>query len=65
VRGKKVNPPSEIFAKLVNKKAIKPQKGVPSPQKLHNPLIHSLQKFGKNLLDPTPGFLNRVHLRIR
>jgi hypothetical protein len=60
--GIKVYPPSEIFAKLVNKNAIKHQKGVPSPQNFHNPYIPSLPKFGKNLLDPTPRFSNRVHL---
>ena len=49
--GIKVYPPSKIFAKLVNKNAIKHQKGAPS-----------LPKFGKNLIDPPPGFSNRVHL---
>jgi hypothetical protein len=60
--GIKVYPPSKIFAKLVNKNAIKHQKGVPSPQIFHNPYIPSLPKFGKNLTDPPPGFSNRVHL---
>jgi hypothetical protein len=54
--GMKVYPPSEIFAKLVNKNAIKHQKGVPSPQNFHNPYIPSLPKSGKNLMDPPPGF---------
>jgi hypothetical protein len=52
--GIKVYPPSKIFAKLVNKNAIKHQKGVPSPKNFHNPYIPSLPKFGKNLLDPPP-----------
>jgi hypothetical protein len=51
-RGVKVDPPFKIFTKLVNKNAIKPQKGVPSPK-----------KFGKNLMDPPPpGFSNPMHL---
>jgi hypothetical protein len=49
-----VYPLSEIFAKLVNKNAIKDQKGVPSPHKFHIPYILSLPKFGKNLMDPPP-----------
>jgi hypothetical protein len=57
-----VHPPSKIFAKLVNKNARKQQKGVPSPKNVHNPYIPSLPKFGKNLMDPPPGFSNRVHL---
>jgi hypothetical protein len=57
-----VYPPSEIFAKLVNKNAIKHQKGVPPPKNFHNPYIPSLPKFGKNLLDPPPIISNRVHL---
>jgi hypothetical protein len=60
--GIKVYPPSKIFAKLVNKNAIKHQKVVPSPQNFHNPYLPSLPKFGKNLPDPPPGFSNRVHL---
>jgi hypothetical protein len=60
--GIKVYPPSKIFAKLVNKNALKHQKGVPSPQNFHNPYIPSLPKSGKNLMDPPPGFLNHVHL---
>ncbi len=60
--GIKVYPPSEIFAKLVNKNAIKHQKGVPSLQNFHNPYIPSLPKFGKNLPDPPPRISNRVHL---
>jgi hypothetical protein len=62
VRGYKVYPPSEFFAKLINKNAIKHQKGVPTPQNFHNPYIPSLPKFGKNLIDPPPRFSNRVHL---
>ncbi len=58
----KVYPPSKIFAKLVNKNAIKHQKVVPSPKNFHNPYIPSLAKFGKNLPDPPHGFSNRVHL---
>ncbi len=57
-----VYPPSKIFAKLVNKNAIKHQKGVPSPKIFYNPYIPSLPKFGKNLIDPPPRILNRVHL---
>jgi hypothetical protein len=57
-----VYPPSKFFAKLVNKNAIKHQKGVPFPKKFYNPCIPSLPKFGKNLMDPPPGFSNRVHL---
>jgi hypothetical protein len=60
--GIKVYPSSEIFAKLVNKNAIKHQKGVPSPQNFYNPYIPSLPKFGKNLFDPPPRISNRVHL---
>jgi hypothetical protein len=60
--GIKVYPPSKFFAKLVNKNAIKNQKGVTSPQNFHNPYIPSLPKFCKNLIDPPSGFSNRVHL---
>jgi hypothetical protein len=60
--GIKVYPPSKFFAKLVNKNAIKHQKGVPSPKNFHNIYIPSLPKFGKNLMDPPSGFSNRVHL---
>jgi hypothetical protein len=52
--GIKVYPPSKIFAKLVNKNAIKHQKVVPFPQNFHNPYIPSLPKFGKKLPDPPP-----------
>jgi hypothetical protein len=52
----------KIFAKLVNKNAIKHQKGVTSPKNFHNLYIPSLPKFGKNLMDPPSGFSNRVHL---
>jgi len=45
VRGIKLYPPSKIFAKLVNRNEIKHQKGVPS-----------FPKFGKNIMDPLPGF---------
>jgi hypothetical protein len=38
--GIKVYPPSETFAKLVNKNATKHQKGVPSSKNFHNPYIH-------------------------
>jgi hypothetical protein len=60
VRGIKVYPPSEMFAKLVNKNEIKHQKDVPSPKNFHNPYIPSLQKFGKNFIDPPTGFSNRL-----
>jgi hypothetical protein len=36
-RGDKSVPSLIFFAKLVNKNAIKHQKGVPSPKKVHNP----------------------------
>ena len=61
-RGIKVYPPSEIFAKLVNKNAIKHQKGVASQKNFHNPYIPSLPKFGKNLIDPPPRISNHAHL---
>jgi hypothetical protein len=57
VRGIKVYPPSKMFAKLVNKNAIKHQNGVHSPKNFHNPYIPSLPKFGKYLMDPLSGFL--------
>ncbi len=50
-RGIKVYPPSNIYAKLDKKNAIKHQKGVPSSKNFHNPYIPSLPKFGKNLMD--------------
>jgi hypothetical protein len=51
VRGIKVYHTSDIFAKLVNKNAIKHQKGA-----------LSLPKFGKNLTDLPPRISFRVHL---
>jgi hypothetical protein len=54
--------PYKFFAKLVNKNAIKHQKGVLSPKNFHNHYIPSLSKFGKNLMDPSSGFSKRVHL---
>jgi hypothetical protein len=54
--------PSEMFAKLAYKNAIKHKKTVSSPKKFHNPYIPSLPKFGKNLMDPPPGFSNHVHV---
>lgn len=47
-------PPQVNFKTLVNRNAIKPEKGVPSPNNFHNPFIGTLpQKFGKNLImDP-------------
>jgi hypothetical protein len=57
VRGIKVYPPSKMFSKLVNKNAIKHQKGVHSPKNFHKPYIPSLSKFGKYHMDPLPGFL--------
>jgi hypothetical protein len=65
VRGIKVYPRSKIFAKLVNKNTIKPQKGVPHPKNFHNPLIPSLPKFGANLMGPLSGFSNRMHLCVQ
>ncbi len=60
--GIKVSPPSKCFAKLLNKNVIKHRKGAPSPLNFHNPYTPSLPNFGKNLLDPSSGFSNRVHL---
>jgi hypothetical protein len=57
-----VYPPSEIFAKLVNKNAIKHQKIVASYQNFFYLYIPSLPKFGKNLIDPAPRISNRVDL---
>ncbi len=54
--GIKVNPPSNMFTKLVDKYAIKSQKGVP--------LCTLPQRFGKKLIDPPSGFLTRVHLLV-
>jgi hypothetical protein len=48
--GIKVYPPSKIFAKLVNKNAIKHQKVVPSPKNFHNPSIPSLPNLAKTSL---------------
>jgi hypothetical protein len=45
--GIKVYPPSKILAKLVNKNAIKHQKGVPSQKNCQNHYKPSLPKFGK------------------
>jgi hypothetical protein len=50
--------------KTCHKNAIKPGKGVPSPKNVHSPYIPSPQKFGKNAIDPPPGFSNCVHLWI-
>jgi hypothetical protein len=61
-RGIKVHPTSKILAKLVNKNAIKHQKRCTLLKNVDNPYIPSLSKFGKNLMDPLPGFSNRVHL---
>jgi hypothetical protein len=38
-----------MFAKLVNKNAIKPQKSVPSPKNVHNPytVYHPSQNLAK------------------
>ncbi len=59
VRGVKVNLPSNISLILMNKNAIRPEKCVPSlPQDFHNPF----RNLEKNLMDPTPGFSNRVDL---
>ncbi len=63
--GIKLYPPSKIFAKLVNKNAMKHQNGVPSPQTFHNPYTPSLPKFVKNLTEPPLGFSNHVHLWIK
>jgi hypothetical protein len=57
VRGMKVYPPSKMFAKLVNKNAIKHLNGIHSPKKFSQPLYTLPPKFGKYLMDPLPGFL--------
>ena len=57
--GIKVDPPSKIFTKLVNKHAIELEKGVPSQKNVHNPYMACTEKISKNL---PPGFLNHVHL---
>jgi hypothetical protein len=44
----------------LSKNATKPGKGVPSPKSVHSNNIPSPQKFGKNLMDPAPGFSNRA-----
>jgi hypothetical protein len=46
-RGIKVYPPSKIFAKLVNKNAIKHHKGVPSPKIFTTPIYPPSQKVTK------------------
>jgi hypothetical protein len=51
--GIKVDLPSKIFTKLVNK---------PSPKNVHNPHMACTKKFGKNL---HPGFLNHLHMDLR
>jgi hypothetical protein len=61
-RGIKVYPPSNFFAKFVNKNAIKHQKSVPYPKKFSQSLLTLLPKFGENLMDPPPVFSNHVHL---
>ncbi len=43
--GIKVYPPYKIFSNLINKNAIKHQKGTPSPQNFYNPYVPSLPKF--------------------
>jgi hypothetical protein len=58
----KVYPLSKILAKLVCKNAIKHQKGLASHQNFHNLYIPSLPKFGKNLMEPPPGFSNCLNL---
>jgi hypothetical protein len=52
----------KVYPKFVNKNAIKHQKGVSSPKFFYNPYIPSNPKFGKNFMDPPPGFSNHVHL---
>jgi hypothetical protein len=46
-RGIKVYPPSKMFARLVNKNAIKHQKGVPSPQIFTTPIYPPSQNLAK------------------
>jgi hypothetical protein len=49
-----VYPPLKIFAKLVNKNAIKPQKGVPSLKNFHNPLYTLPPKIWQKPHRPSP-----------
>jgi hypothetical protein len=59
----KVDPPSEIFEKLVNKNAIKNPKKCTLPQKnFTSSIYHPLQNLAKNSWTLPPGFSNRVHL---
>jgi hypothetical protein len=53
-------PPSKIFAKLVNKNAIKHQKGVPSPKIFTTPIYPPSKNLTKTSW--TSGFSNREHL---
>ncbi len=64
--GIKVYSHSKCFAKLVNKNAIKHQKGVPSPKKFSQPLYTLPTKEWQKPHRPSPpGFSNSVHLCIR
>ena len=47
----KVFPPSKFFSKLVNKNAIKHQKGVPSTKNVHNPSQNLAKALWNNPLD--------------
>ena len=53
-RGIKVYPPSEIFGKLVNKNAIKHQKGVPSHPNFSQPFYTLPPKFRQKPHRPSP-----------
>jgi hypothetical protein len=61
----RVDPPSEIFAKLVDKIAIKTPKRSTLPKKFSQPYIPIFPKFGKNLMDPPPEFSKRAHLWLK
>jgi hypothetical protein len=56
VRGIKMYPPSIMFAKLVNKNGIKPQKGVLSPNNFHTPLYPPSKHLAKISWTPTLDF---------
>jgi hypothetical protein len=62
VEGIKVYPPSKIFAKLVNKNAIKHQKCDPSPKIFTTPIYPHSPKVAKTSWTLPSGFANCVHL---
>jgi hypothetical protein len=62
VKGIKVDPPSKIFTKLVNKNAIKPEKVNLPPQKNFTTSIYPTPETWQKPHGPSPWFLNDVHL---